>query len=396
MGNRKKPDINIIAYAYVGVGISGGDRILTEYVKRWAKNGHIVNIFTSEEGFELFKRCDLHQLENIKFEIWSSSLLNKFGLIPAYIFRTIKACYIVAKTSYDTERNIIYSSSDFWPDPIPGFLMSRKIRGSRWVATFYLFTPNPLSKESPYKGVKFLKGLLYYLSQRPTYWLIKRYADMVFVTNDLDREKFICERLPPEKVIAVRGGVDLKTSNSIPTPEYKKYDAIFVGRFVPHKGILELFDIWDYVCGHKKDAKLAILGSGELEKQVRAKRIQTHLEDNVDLLGFVDGIEKIEIIKTSKIVLHPSVCDSGGMAPCEAMACGLPGVGFDLPALRTYYPKGMLKTPCYDVKVFAENILKLLENKELYEETKKQAVEWAQEWDWDKRAEEILNKICGE
>jgi len=66
-------------------------------------------------------------------------------------------------------------------------------------------------------------------------------------------------------------------------------------------------------------------------------------------------------------------------------------VRFDLPALRTYYPKGMLKTPCYDLKAFAENILKLLNDAELYEKTAKDALNWAKEWDWDRRAEELLD-----
>jgi len=33
------------------------------------------------------------------------------------------------------------------------------------------------------------------------------------------------------------------------------------------------------------------------------------------------------------------------MAAMEAMAWSLPGVCFDLEALKTYYPKGMVKVP---------------------------------------------------
>ena len=53
----------------------------------------------------------------------------------------------------------------------------------------------------------------------------------------------------------------------------------------------------------------------------------------------------------------------------------------------------MIKTPCYDFKAFAENIIKLLEDEELYRKTQEDAIAWAKQWDWDKRAEEILNKI---
>jgi len=75
------------------------------------------------------------------------------------------------------------------------------------------------------------------------------------------------------------------------------------------------------------------------------------------------------------------------------MACGLPGVSFDLPALRTYYPKGMLKTPCYDLKAFAENILKLLNDEKLYSKTSKDALDWAEKWDWDARSTYLLDQI---
>ena len=123
-----------------------------------------------------------------------------------------------------------------------------------------------------------------------------------------------------------------------------------------------------------------------LEEEFEEKISKYGLENNIAFFGFKDGVEKLKIFKDSKVVVHPAIYDSGGMAACEAMACGLPGVSFDLPALKTYYPKGMLKTPCYDLKRLRRNILKLLNDEKLYERTAKDALEWAKEWDWDKRA----------
>ena len=40
---------------------------------------------------------------------------------------------------------------------------------------------------------------------------------------------------------------------------------------------------------------------------------------------------------------------------------------FDLEALKTYYPKGMIKSKCFNFSDFAKNILKLLDDKKLYQ-----------------------------
>jgi glycosyltransferase involved in cell wall biosynthesis len=291
-------------------------------------------------------------------------------------------------------RMVFYSSSDFIPDSIPAWVLKLKFRDSVWVAGFYLFAANPFGQGSPYKGLQRLKGVVYSLYQLPVYLLIRKFADMVWVTSEPDRFRFASKGgLSLQEIVAVRGGVDTKAPNLIPEPVRKKFDAVFIGRFHPQKGILELVDIWRFVCEKRKSAMLAVIGTGNLEKELKKKIRDYELENNIVLFGFKDGVTKLKIFKDSQIVVHPATYDSGGMAACEAMACGLPGVSFDLPALKTYYPKGMVKTPCFDLKTFAGNILKLLNDKKFYERTAKDALDWAKEWDWDKRANDLLNVI---
>jgi glycosyltransferase involved in cell wall biosynthesis len=263
----------------------------------------------------------------------------------------------------------------------------------KWVAGFYLFTPPPWDKRSMFKNRYMWRGLLSYLGQLPVYYLVKRYADMVFVTSEPDVAKFVTKSRDRSRIVVIRGGVDTKLPDQVPEPPQKTYDAVFIGRFHPQKGVLELVDIWKHVCEYNKDARLAMIGLGPLEAQLKDKIVASGLQKNISILGYQDGIPKIKIFKASRMVLHPAVYDSGGMAACEAMSCGLPGVSFDLEALKTYYPKGMLKTTPTDIKEFAGNIIRLLEDEDLYQQTRRDALAWAQEWDWDKRAKDILNTL---
>jgi len=390
-------NLNVIRYTHINSeGMDGGTRIFIECAKRWVKNDIQINVFTCKEGYLLYTR---NGLRGINFIIWPSLNFQKFGISPIYLLRTIIGGFKVLGISLN-KGSLIYSSSDFWPDVIPAIIMKLKNPKSSWIAAFYLFAPKPWQIDNPYKGKNFLTGLFYWLTQLPIYWIVKRYADYVFVTSESDVKKFITPKRSKDKIVVVQGGVDITSSEKylksemvIPVAQ-RKYDACFLGRFHYQKGVLELVDIWKMVCQEKPKAKLAMIGNGSLETEVR-KKIKKHgLKKNIDLLGFRDGQEKYDIFKQVKIMVHPATYDSGGMASAEGMGWGLPGVSFDLEALKTYYPKGMIKTKVGDKEEFAKKIINLLENKVLYEKTANDAHNLIIEaWDWNKRAKLIYNKL---
>ena len=175
----------------------------------------------------------------------------------------------------------------------------------------------------------------------------------------------------------------------------KIYEAVFQGRFHPQKGVVELIKIWRLVVNKIPKAKLVMIGDGPLMESVKLEIRNLKLEDNIRLLGYVfDGDEKYKLFAQSKIVVHSAFYDSGGMASAEAMAFGLPCVGFDLPAYDSYYPQGMVKAPISNLESFAKNVISLLDNPNLRDKIGREAVSMIyKNWSWDKRAQEVLNKI---
>ena len=212
--------------------------------------------------------------------------------------------------------------------------------------------------------------------------------------------RFASSRMLPDQVIIIQGGVNLEPSKTylnsgqVILPENRKYHACFVGRLHSQKGVLELIQIWKGVCIKIPNAYLAMIGVGPLEQEVKDQVKQQNLQNNIDLLGFMVGNEKYDIFKQSRVFVHPAIYDSGGMAAAEAMAWGLPGVGFDLKSLKSYYPQGMLKTKCFDNREFANNIIELLSNHQHYQTISQEALLLTRErWDWNLRAQKIYAQV---
>lgn len=389
-----KNKIIFIANNNLGNGLSGGDRIFLEFLRHWQYNNQIT-VFACQETVNLIKEYKINKIKlvNTTDKVNKANYFNILELIKHNLLRTffgIKT--ILNQRQIIKQANYVYSVSDFYPDFIPAFLIKIFYPKIKWIVGYYLFAPNPFSKKSPYYQNSFIKGFLYWLIQQPTYLITKLFADIVFITSKPDQKKFL-----NKKIVIVQGGVDTKPSKkyflSHKTTQ-KFYDAVFIGRLHPQKGVLELIDIWKIVVKQKPQAQLVIIGDGQLEKQIKKKISSLKLNKNIQMLGFLDGKEKYLIFQKSKIVVHPAVYDSGGMAAAEAMAWGLPSVSFDIEALKTYYPKGMLKSPLNNYQHFAKNIIKLLKDKKLYNRTSSQALDLIRTtWDWNKRSQNIYKQI---
>ncbi len=383
-------------------GMSGGDRIWIELVRAWQEQMRLV-VFGCEESLTILKeRVPQAAVETVLTDRTApSSATTVFNLFRHVIRRTILGIRAVTRhADIFAAGDFIYSTSDFYPDSLPAWYAKTRNPRIRWIAGYYLFAPFPLSRFSPYRGRAWLRGLLYWSMQRLSYALVRRYADYVCVTSAPDVERFVTRFRDRSRVIVVQGGVDIVESEryldsgAAKPVAARTYDACFVGRFHYQKGVVELVEIWRRVVDHMPRARLAMIGIGSLEADVRARISALGLTDHVDLLGYRDGPDKHAVFKESRIVVHPATYDSGGMAAAEAMAWGLPGVAFDLPALETYYPRGMLKARRGDLDDFAGQILQLLRDGDLYDRLARQARELiVGTWDWRRRAEAIRRAI---
>jgi glycosyltransferase involved in cell wall biosynthesis len=368
------------------ISLGGGDRIMVECIRRWRRQ-HKITVYGNEGARQL---CDHFKLDGINHVTWAADRWKRFGRLAWWLAQTVIGCRRAGEINFaPDEKHLIIASSEFQPNGLPGLRLKQRHPQTPLVMECFLLAPKWFSGK-PGPGLMFTA---YRPFQKLMLRKVLRTAEMILVTGEEDREFIVNEGRSPESVFAVLGGVDLSIPQSVPEPPKKDFDVVFIGRMHPQKGPLELMDVWKLVTVKKPDARLAMIGSGPLETQCRARAKQLGLANHVEFFGFRDGIEKYKIVKASRVVVHPAVYDSGGMAAAEALCCGLPGVSFDLPALRTYYPRGWLKAPPGDFAGLADCIYRLLTDEKLYAETSKEALAAGLEWDWNVRAKKIWDAI---
>lgn len=368
------------------ISLSGGDRIMVECIRRWSKD-HKVTVYGNEGARQL---CDYYGLQGIEHVTWDADRWKVFGRPFWWLMQLIIGWLAVRKLDLPKgEKHLIMAASEFHPSCVPAIALKRRYPEAALVVGLYFFAPKWFSKE-PGPGLMFTA---YRPFQQAIYRKILPMAEVILTTVEQDRELMISDGRSPESVFAVLGGVDLTIPQSVPEPKEKTFDAVFISRLHPQKGPLELMDVWKLLVERRPEARLAMIGTGPLDAACRTKAKSLGIEKNVTFFGFQDGIEKYKIIKASKVVVYPAVFEVGGMASAEALCCGLPGVSFDLPPLRRYYPRGWLKAPPGDFKGLADCLLTLLTDPEIYAKTSKEAYAAGLEWDWNARAKSIWDAM---
>jgi glycosyltransferase involved in cell wall biosynthesis len=364
------------------VSISGGDVRFIEIAKRLMRKNVEVWVVTSKLGMKICSRYGL----NARY-ILTTNEDKISNIFYTYFVRIIKALLMKLELK---EGDLLYSTSDFLPDVLPAFILKLRNKNVRWIQIIHHLYENPFRR----RGKNLLINLLGFLSQRVSFAIIKRKADLIVTVNPLVKEQLLKLGFSMQKIEINYDGADLMNIEKIKVPN-KKYDCVFLGRLAVSKGIFDLIKIWKIVVSEKPEATLAIIGGGDrlLEQKLRKTIEENNLEGNISILGYLKDDEKFRVLKSSKLFVFPSYEEGFGIAICEAMACGLPVIAWNLPIYCKIFPKGIVKVHLGNTEKFANEILRLLNDSKLYEKLRKDAIEMSSKYDWNKIAEKELKLL---
>jgi glycosyltransferase involved in cell wall biosynthesis len=147
----------------------------------------------------------------------------------------------------------------------------------------------------------------------------------------------------------------------------KKYDAIFVGRLIPTKGLEDMIEVWARVVAKLPHAQFIIVGDGEssylgkLQTRINANG----LSQNIHMVGPKFGVDKIRLLKESRALLFLSHTEASPLAIDEAIRAELPIVAYNL---STYETRQKICTEFYtyqrdDFEPIAEKIIHIIKAK---------------------------------
>ena len=137
------------------------------------------------------------------------------------------------------------------------------------------------------------------------------------------------------------------------------YDMIYVGRLTFQKDPQRLMRLCARLKESKPDLKVAIVGTGELEEEVRQLCEELKITENVQFLGFQTN--PIKMIHDSKAMILTSRWEGTPMCALEAMALGTPVVSTPSDGMKDIVEDGVSGYLTDDDEVMARKLLKIME-----------------------------------
>lgn len=352
--------------------LTGGDKHFIEFAKKGLANGWDVKVVTTKSG----SSCCLKEGLNAEFCVVQNWIIDKLGLVFSYFIRTLLAVIFVLK---EKKSLIVYSSSDSLPDILPGLFSKFFRKSSVWISCVFHIVPHPFEREGGW-----FRNFLSHYTQQLGLLLMRTYSDLILVDNNILKNELINKGFNKDKIVGISMGISKEFIDSIPQEE-KIYDACFLGRLHPTKGIFDLVKIWNEVSRHNLRYRLGIIGTGDkrIEKRLMQSIKENNLLDNINLFGNLKTSEVYRVLKMSRIFMFPSYEEGWGICIAEAIACGLPVVVYNLPVFKEIFPEGIIYVEKGNWDAFADVVINLLDDNSRIDELRQIGLDLVQHYSWD-------------
>lgn len=135
------------------------------------------------------------------------------------------------------------------------------------------------------------------------------------------------------------------------------FDMIYVGRLTFQKDPQRLMRLCARLKDSKPDLNVAVVGTGELEAEVKALCAELGLQDAVHFLGFQSN--PIKMVADSKAMILTSRWEGTPMCALEAMALGTPVVSTPSDGMKDLLEDGVSGYLTNDDEQMAQDLLKI-------------------------------------
>ena len=330
----------------------------------------------SDRGHKIFIICP--EFKNCKEEFkYKNVKIIRIPSIPAYFYEDFRFTSIInpslIKLLKKEKIDIIHFQA---PMPL-GFqsIIISKIFKIPLIGTFHTFFADP----------QYLKhmNLDYKIIEKFSWVYARGYYNRcdLITAPALETKKELLENNFKEPIKVISNGIDFKQFDNRTKKEVKqKYNPngdllLFIGRIAHEKNLFYLLDCFKIVAEKMPTVKLLIVGDGPQTKELKSKIKELKLSKNVIMTGKIPHKElvKSSIFGACKLFVTASKTENQPMTMLEAQANGLVCIGLKDRGMKNLIRDGYngYLIEDNDKKSFAEKIIKLLKNKELYNKLKK-------------------------
>jgi phosphatidylinositol alpha-mannosyltransferase len=322
--------------------------------------GHDVRILTSSHGLQRASEGDVIRIGK-GFSVPSNGSVGTITLSPRYVSQVQEVL--------DHERfDLLHFHEPFVP-----FLSLVVLRQSRSVnvATFHAY-----GGFSP----------AYEFGSR----VMSSYAERLHgrIAVSAAARHFI-DRFFPGDYKVIPNGVDTgRFARAVPIARWRDgtRNILFVGRFEPRKGLLDLLKAYRVLRRTHCECRLLVVGGGPQEREAR-RYVLTRGLGGVEFLGRVSDERRDALFKTADVYCSPATGrESFGIVLLEAMAAGTAIVCSDIHGYKGVARRGReaLLVPPHDSKALAAALTRVLGDEPLREEMAASGIERAAEFSWER------------
>jgi phosphatidylinositol alpha-mannosyltransferase len=197
------------------------------------------------------------------------------------------------------------------------------------------------------------------------------------------------DRFFPGDYRVIPNGVDTsRLARAVPIARWQDgtRNILFLGRFEPRKGLLDLLKAYRILRKTGCACRLLVIGGGPQEREAR-RYILTRRMGGVEFLGRVSDDERDALFKTADVYCSPATGrESFGIVLLEAMAAGTAIVCSDIHGYKGVARRGReaLLVPPHEPKALAAALARVLGDDELRARMGASGIERAADYSWER------------